>query len=155
MDILITTRSQQTPGPELEIDCPKCGTSNTSAASYEQRDYLSLFYFIPLFSVANTFVKCGTCDARLTSRLSIEELQQHSTSDVSQYLSYEISFVVKFLAIASILLAIVPIVGLVLAILTVSLSLKSGGWPKTVGIIALVLSGIVTTATVVALALGI
>jgi hypothetical protein len=152
MDVLITTRSQKIPGPELEINCPKCGASRTSAASYEQRDALSLFFIIPLFTVTNTFVKCAACGAKLTSRLSIDELQPHSAAEVSPYLSHEVSFVVKFLAIASILLFIAPIVGLVLAVLTVILSLRSGGWPRTLGIVALVLSGFVTISLFVLLA---
>ena len=44
MGILITVRSQETPGPELEINCPKCAASTTSSTSYEQRDRLCLFY---------------------------------------------------------------------------------------------------------------
>jgi hypothetical protein len=76
----------------------------------------------------------------------------HSAAELSPYLSYEVSLVVKFLAIASILLFVAPIVGLVLAILTVLLSLKSGGWPRTLGVVALVLSGIVTMAFILILA---
>jgi hypothetical protein len=153
MTILITAQSQQTPGPELEIACPKCNAPKTSATSYEQRDRLSLFYLVPLFAITNTFVECASCNAKLTSRLSVHELDQHSGSDISQFLSFEMSFVVKFLALTSMLLFFAPIIGLVLAIFTVVLSSKSGGWPRALGLVALVLSGIVTIASVALLAL--
>ncbi len=149
-----STRRQQTPGPDLEINCPKCGTSNSPAISFEFRDRLILYYVIPLFAVTNTFVKCTACGATLRSQLSIHELRTHSSSDISQFLSYEISIVIKLLAILSLLLFIAPGMGLVLAIITVILSAKSGGWPRTVGIVALFLSGLVTIALIVLMVVG-
>jgi len=155
MAMLISVQSQENPGPELQIDCPKCGATSIHSTSYEQRDRLFLFFSIPTFGVTNTFVICGTCRTKLTSRLSIEELQQHSGIYSSHFLSYEIPFVVKFLVIASILLFIAPFVGLVLAIITVILTRDLEGWPRTLGIVALVLSCIFTIAFFVALAMGI
>lgn len=154
MGVWITTHREQTLGPDLKINCPKCGALDTSAASYELRDQLKLLFVIPLFKLTNTYVSCAACGTALTSRLSIDELRTHSPSDISHFLSYEISLVVKFLAILSLLLLIAPLVGFVLAILTVVLSRKSGGWPRTIGIVALLLSGIVTIPLVVLLAIA-
>ena len=153
MEFWITTHREQTPGPELKINCPQCGASETPATSYELRDQLKLLCVIP-FTLTNTYVSCSACSAALTSRLSIDELRTHSPSDISHFPSYEISFVVKFLAILSLLLSIAPLVGFVLAILTVVLSRESGGWPRTIGIIALVLSGMVTIPLVILLAIA-
>ena len=74
--------------------------------------------------------------------------------DLKPFIAYEVSFVVKLLAIASILLRVFPFLGFLLALTTVCCTLRVRGWPKTLGLVALVLSSLITLPALVLLALG-
>ena len=143
MEILISVKSESQPGPEFDIDCPKCGATQVPAASFTQRDRMSLFYLIPILTQTNAFLRCTSCNKKLLSKVSIEELSEQPER-VSEYLSSEVSFVVKFLAIASIVMSIFPVVNFAMVLLAFLLTMKSGGWPKTASKIGFVLSCLVT-----------
>jgi hypothetical protein len=111
--------------------------------SYELLDTLEVLGLIPVVKTRTTFVKCGGCKAKLTSRLGIEDLERCKHADVSQFLSDQVSFVFKFLAIFSLLLFMLPIFGLVLALATVMGTFRSRTWPRRLGVVSLVLSSII------------
>lgn len=125
-----------------------------AAVAYRQVDDLCAFYVLKLFSIGNTFVECSACRAKLRSSIDLDELGEYPHEDLDPFLSQDVSFVVKFLALASLVLCIAPIVGAVLALSAVWLTLKSTGWTRAVSRVALVLSTIVTSLFVLALLLG-
>lgn len=154
MDVLLVAKTRKEPGPALTIRCPKCGADSVSAVAYRQVDDLCAFYFLKLFTIRNTFVECSSCRAKLRSRIDLEELGAYRAGELEQFLSHDVSFVAKFLAVASLVLCIAPIVGAVLALIAVLLTLKSSGWPRTVSQVALALSTVITGLFMIALLLS-
>lgn len=110
-----------------------------------------MFDAIPLLKMRTTFVECGGCKAKLASKLAVGDLKKYQGAGVSQFLSDEVSLVFKFLAIVSLLLFFTPILGLVLAGITVWGTFRFRTWPRTLGIVSLVLSSIVTVFFVIGL----
>jgi hypothetical protein len=153
VDILIVSKSRKEMGPSLIIRCPKCGAEAAPAIAYRQIDELSAFFFIKLLTVKNNFVECSKCRGRLRCDIDIDELEQYMHGELDQFLSHDVSFVVKFLAIASISLSIAPLVGLILSLVTVLLTLKSSGWTRTLARVGLVVSAIVTGLAIAAILL--
>jgi hypothetical protein len=149
MALLLTVKRKETPGPSICINCPRCGEQGIAGQSFEWLETLRLLGLIPLLKARSTFVQCSGCKTMLTSMLDIGELAKYQSTGVSQFLSDEVSFVYKFLAIVSLFLFYMPIVGLVLAGITVLGTFRSHTWPRTVGIISLVLSSILTVFLVI------
>ncbi len=154
MDVILVAKSRKEPGPPIIIRCPRCGAEAIGANAYRQVDDLCAFYFLKLFTVRNTFVECSNCRAKLRSSVDLDELAQYRGDELDQFLSHDVSFVVKFLAIASLLLCIAPFVGAVLSLITVLLTLKSPGWTRTLARIALAISIVITGLALVAILLG-
>ena len=154
MDVLIVAKSRKEPGAVIEIDCPRCGAAGVAAIPYRQIDDLCAFYFLPLLTLRNTFVECTACRTKLRSNVDLDELLQSPHGELNRFLSHDISFVVKFLAIASLLLCLAPFIGLALSVITVLLTFKTPGWPRILGRISVVVSGLLTLAVVVLLAMG-
>ena len=154
MDILITSKTQKIPGPSVQINCPACHADNVQAESLKQVDQLGLFYIIPLFRLTNTFVTCTACRREMMSAVSIDEIENISPLDLSSHLSVRVSFVSKAVAVLSILLFFMPIVGLILGVLSILLNLRTVGWPKTLSYVSTVLAAIVTFGLMILLALN-
>ena len=154
MDVLLVAKSRKEPGPPLTIRCPKCSTEDVQATAYRQVDDLCAFYFLTLMTLRNTFVECSRCRAKLRSSVDLDELPRYRSGELNQFLTHDISFVVKFLAIASVLMCIVPFVGPLLALITVLATLKHPGWARTLGRVSLVIGSITTGLAVVAILLG-
>jgi hypothetical protein len=131
---------QVTPGPSVRFTCPKCGAAAIEGSSYELHETLKALHLLPLYTARNTYVVCGHCQARLSSRLTLDELFQHCSADLSPYVSYEVSFVFKFLAITALLLSWAPLVGLVLALIAVAGTFRVRGWPRTLALVSVVAS---------------
>lgn len=144
MALFFVALSHKEPGPLFIIRCPKCGADGVEGAAYRQVDDLCLFYVLKLFTVRNTFVECLHCRATLHSSVDLDELAQYRHGEWNQFLSHDVSFVVKFLAIASALLCIAPFLGIILALITVLLTLRSSGWTPIVARAALLLSIAIT-----------
>jgi hypothetical protein len=147
-------RRQDSPGPTVVVNCPRCGARGAVGESFERLETLLLNDEFPLMRARNTFVRCGGCSATLASRLRIGELEKYRGTEVSQFLYAGPSLVFKFLAIVSLLLFFTPGLGLVLSAITVAGTFKSRGWPRTVGRISLGLSILVTIAIVIGLIFG-
>lgn len=154
MDILITSRTRKFPGPTVHINCPVCQTENAEAESLKQVDQLGLFYIIPLFRFTNTFVTCTECHKELMSAVSIDEIEKFSPQDLSSHLSVRVSFVSKAVAVLSMLLFFMPIVGLGLGVLSILLNLRTTGWPKTLSYISTTLAALITITLLVLLSLN-
>lgn len=153
MDILITTKTQQIPGPDVKINCPRCEAADVEASSFEQVEQLGLFYVIPLMKFRNTFVTCSQCHRKLTSKISTDEIAKFTATDLSPHLGDGVSFVAKFVAILALLMCIIPFVGAGLGLLGVILNWKTKGWPLTLSIVGTAIGGILTTVLAVILAM--
>jgi hypothetical protein len=154
VDVLLIALTRKEPGPTLVIQCPRCGADGVNGLAYRQVDDLRAFYFLKLFTVRNTFVECSHCRAKLRSSIDLDEFGRYRHGEWNQFLSHDVSFVVKFLAVASLLLCVAPGVGAILSLITVLLTLKTPGWTRTVARVALALSLVVTGLSIVAILLG-
>ncbi len=154
MAFFYSVQYEHRPGPSVRIDCAKCGGTDVAGKAHGRSETLRLLGAVPILKIRNTFVTCGSCGAQLRSRLSCEESASLEGADLRPFISYEVSFVVKFLAIASILLCVFPLLGFLLALTAVCCTVKAQGWPKALGFIALVVSSLITIPAVVLLALG-
>ena len=153
MDVLITTKTQTIAGPTVSINCPLCKAASVPAESFEQIERLELFFVIPLFRLRNTFVRCTACGRQLIATVTTEEIANYSAEALSHYLVGRVSLVGKFLALASVVLCWVPIVGLVLGIVGILVNLRTVGWPRTLSWIGTGLSALLTMAAFVMMAM--
>jgi transcription elongation factor Elf1 len=154
MFISITTTTEHRSGPEVEINCPGCGGFDVLAGTRQQTQRLHLYGLIPIQRVTTTIVTCGACGLELQSRIGVDQIAEYSARDLDLLLTRKVSFVVKFLALASLLLFWAPIVGLTLSVIALACSFRKGGWTKTMSFVSVLLSGLVTTAFVAMLVLA-
>lgn len=143
-----------TPGPLVHFQCPKCHGTLRTGTAYELHDKFVALHFLPLWSTRATYVECAYCRTTLNSVLGVEELAVLGDTDVTPYLSYEASFVFKFLAIVSLLLVWMPLVGTVMALITLAGTFRVPGWPRTLARVCTVLSVLLFAAYIVAVAIN-
>jgi hypothetical protein len=132
-----SVKRETTSGPTVQFNCPKCGAA-VRGATFEWLDTLMFLYCIPLWKMRNTYVTCGNCQGRLTSQLRLEDLYAYDNLDVTPYISYEVSFVFKFLSIAALLLCWTPAIGLGLTIAALAGTIRVPGWPRTLALVSAV-----------------
>ncbi len=142
---IVSASWTEAPGPNLSINCPNCEKMGVPAASYDHKEQLVLFFVLPIFWNTVTYIRCGACDAKLRSQLSCEELVrlQPSAEHLTQFLVPNISIVYITLAIVSMTLFCVPVLGFVLSLITFLLTRNISGWPKTMATVAMILTSIV------------
>ncbi len=87
------------------------------------------------------WVVCSACKARLFSKVSGSELATRTADQLVGVVVPRVGLVKQFWAVASILLAIAPLVGIIVAIIAYLVNRKSVGWPRTVSKIGLGISG--------------
>ncbi len=131
---------QTTLGPAVMFACPRCGEPQTSGRSYELAETFLLLYVLPAFVMRNTYVICDHCGATLSSQLRLADLEQHSGSDISHFVSHHVSLVLKFLTLVSLLLWWIPFLGSVFPVIVLVGTRKSRGLLRTLAIISLALS---------------
>jgi hypothetical protein len=148
-----SVRREKTPGASVQFSCPKCRKVSVGNAR-KFVDTLMLLHLVPVLKLRNTYVVCDTCETKLHTPLELDDLERMQGLQIDEFLSYSPSFVFKFLAVTSLLICWVPIVGLIVAAIAVFGTRRFKGWPKTVSIVALVISVVVTTILLVGLAMG-
>ena len=111
-------------------------------------------YFIPLLTQRETCVKCLDCGTIQLTKLPLKDLEGLSPGGLQPWLFPRVSIIAKFIALASILLFCAPVVGLGLGVAGLIMNFRSGGWPKVVSIVAIVLSLPVTLLGIVGLVVG-
>lgn len=141
-------------GPHVRIDCSRCGEIEVTARSYEQTETLKAYHVLPVLKLTNTFVVCESCGAEYISRLARRDLEDYRETNVTALVFLYISFAVRFLAIISLALCVLPLIGFVLALITVLSTRKVRGWPRILGLAALAVSSVVTILAIVGMMLG-
>jgi hypothetical protein len=150
--ILVTSKTKRIPGPDTLLNCHACGP-DLPANTYQLEEKMGVF-FIPLITQRRTYVECSECGAAWLTRLPLAELGQYSAEELTPHLKKPVSFVVKFIALASLLLFWVPLVGFALSVIGLLASYWTGGWPKRVSLIALVLAFLISVLFVILLING-
>ncbi|MBX9579961.1 MAG: hypothetical protein K2X87_06595 [Gemmataceae bacterium] len=121
-----TSRSKQTPGPDIRISCPGCGRPDTPAESFESEERVRL-YFIPLPTQRERHVVCRACGADRVTRLRLDELPLLGPDELAPHLAPRVSIVTWSLAVLSVLLFCFPGVSLVLGLAGAVASRRAGG----------------------------
>jgi hypothetical protein len=120
------------------MNCPACGP-NSPATTYELAEKMGVF-FIPLLTQRETYVECKRCGTARLVNLPLQNLGEYPADELDKHLRPRISIIVKFFALASVLLFCVPLVGIVLGLIGLVASYRTGGWPKAVSLIGTILS---------------
>ena len=154
MSLLITTRSTTTPGPTVSMNCLHCHAMGVSAESFEQLDHVGLFYVLTVFNLRNTFVQCSECKKQLISKVTINEIQNYSSADLSGLLVRRVPLVSTLMAFASIAVCWAPFFGLVIGIIAILANRRVGGWRLRLSWIGMILQVLVIIAVVVLIARG-
>ncbi len=152
MTILATSKTRKTPGPDTRINCPKCGP-NVPARTHRLEERMGV-YFIPLLTQRETFVECAGCGESRHTALPLEKLGEYPPDELDRHLYRRVSVVVKFLALASVLVFCIPFVGLGLGVAGLVGSYRTGGWVKVVSIVGITIGALVSTIATVALLKG-
>jgi predicted RNA-binding Zn-ribbon protein involved in translation (DUF1610 family) len=142
MTVLATSKTRKFPGPEIKINCPKCGP-NVPASTYRLEERMGL-YFIPLFTQRETYVECPKCGSARLTDLTFDELAACPPDEIDRHVYQRVSIIVKFMAVASVLVFCVPFVGLGFGIAGFVASKRTGGWVKAVSLIGIVLGALGT-----------
>lgn len=152
MRILATSKTRKTPGPDTRINCPTCGP-NVPARTYRLEERMGV-YFIPLLTQRETYVECAGCGVSRLTRLPLETLGEYPPDELDHCLYRRVSLVVKFLALASVLLSCVPFVGLGLGVAGLVASYRTGGWIKVASLVGIAIGALVSAVTIVAMLKG-
>lgn len=113
MVLLFHVRQETIPGPSVHyFRCPVC-EQETGGQAFEYVEVLRLFFLLPVLTFRNTYVKCASCGTSLRTVLKVHELEQYADSDLSPYLSHQVSIVLKLLTLIAFLLCWFPWLGLV------------------------------------------
>jgi hypothetical protein len=144
-----SSHTMRVPGPLVIVNCPSCH-SVSDAETYEQVEKIA-FYFIPLPAQHETCVRCLTCGKIRLSRLPLRDLATLPAADLEPWLYERVSIVAKFMALASLLLACFPIVGLGCGVIGLIMNFKSGGWPRTLCVVGIVINTPITLLGIIAM----
>jgi len=144
MFIIYGSTREEIQGPNVEINCPKCGQL-CQASSVEIIEWVKLFIVIPILRLRNTYLTCTHCGKSIHVKARLEDLSYITTEDMDDMLAgTQGSSMMSFFAILALLFCLLPFIGLTLAVISVILSRKITGWQKIISYIALVLSLIFT-----------
>ena len=149
MYLLMTSKTRTVRGPDTFINCPECG-DDSPALTYQRVERMGIF-FVPFLTQRETFVVCETCGKTSLIKLPLEQLGELSADEVSRHLHARVAIVAKFLALAGLLLSLVPVVGLTLSGIGLAMTYRAGGWAKVASLIGLGISALVVGAIAVML----
>ncbi len=154
MALLFDVRQETIPGPSVHyFRCPVC-EQETGGQAFEYVEVLRLFFLLPVLTFRNTYVKCASCGTSLRTVLKVHELEQYADSDLSPYLSHQVSIVLKLLTLIAFLLCWFPWLGLVLSVLDFLVARKARGWVHTLTMFNLAVSLVMTIALSLLLIVG-
>jgi hypothetical protein len=139
MDILLTSKTTRTDGPGVEIHCDGCKRQDAEAETYQLEEKMGVF-FIPLLTQRQTFIKCRHCGAARITSLGLDQLLNKDPETLALHVRKRTSLIVWFLVIASLVLFLVPFVGLALGVIAFLCTYWHGGWPRRLSLISLCLS---------------
>lgn len=136
MPFIVTDHSvKELAGPMVEIDCPNCGERRCLAVSFERRaDEVILLVFHR--QSRSYWVECSKCHAQQRSRVPVSELVGQTPEDLAALIYPDTSLPVKTIAIAALICAPFPAIGLVLPVAALILTRRVAAWPRTLARVA-------------------
>lgn len=139
----LSSTIKNTPGPDVQMNCPGCG-SVALARTYEREEKIRV-YHVPFLTQREVYVECKRCRMVRLATVPLAELDRYSADELDAHLHERVSIIVKFLALASLVLFCVPFVGLIIGLSALLASYRTGGWPRAVSVIGVLLSLVLTS----------
>lgn len=99
-------------------------------------------FVLKMASHTTWWVVRGGCKARLFSKLPGPELRQRTPDELVGFVVPRVSLIHQFLAVASVVLAITPFVGVRMGLIAYLVNRKSPGWTRVMSKVGLWLTGI-------------
>lgn len=129
--------SEDRPAGSTRINCPSCGQTNVPAEIIDHVENVTEAFIVKLAKHTTWWVVCSGCKARLYSKLSGAELQQRTPDQIVGFVAPRVSLIHQLIAVASVVLAIAPFLGLCMALIAYFVNRKSAGWTRTVSKVGL------------------
>lgn len=154
MSIVINSKTTDTPGPAVPVDCPCCKTAGATAQTFEREERNTLFWIIPFFTTRFVCGSCTQCRKRFRTTLSREQLDRTTPQEFTRQVGGYVPVLGKFFAVVGILFSVLPFLGLILSGIALAITLKRGGGWRTASVIGLVISATFTILLPLLLALA-
>jgi len=122
------------------FDCPHCQAERVRGTAYDLRETIRMADHVPLWGWSSHWVRCSNCRTELHANVPSEKLHGALPVAVNTHVRTYLPFPQRFLAIASLLLGWTPVVGVIVAIISMATSLRTRGWPRVLSVVALVLA---------------
>ncbi|MCE9530054.1 MAG: hypothetical protein K8T89_02785 [Planctomycetes bacterium] len=116
--------NQRSKGPIVTIDCPVCHEQEVEAKTYNmlQRD--------GIISNFTSWVVCPECRSHLLSSRDVNELPNLSREELQETISEYFPLVNRAFAVLSLLLGLIPFLGLAIGVLAVLLNRRPSRWHR-------------------------
>jgi hypothetical protein len=134
----------QTPGGNVEILCPACGTESVLARTLDERHRIRFLGLLTVLSFFSTWVVCTRCGGRIYSPVRAGELATMSPEEIGEVIYLRASFLQRSLAVLALLVAIFPLVGVGMAAIALIATRKTQDWARPVVKVAWVIASIMT-----------
>jgi len=134
---MTTIIAEDKPAGTTRIHCPACGRRDVEAQIVEHSEKVMQAVVVHVSTHTTWWVVCSACKTRLYSKLSGAELKQKTADQLVGVVVPRVSLVRQFFAVASVLLAIMPFVGIGMGIIAYLVNRKYPGWPRTVSKVGL------------------
>jgi hypothetical protein len=143
-------------GPSLTINCCACGLSDAVAISFQYGERATVLHVVPASPFTETnYVQCGNCGELFVSRISVFDLPNRSSEELSTLLIRRVGLVPLTLTVCGIVLFFVPVIGLIVSLLALMLTWRRRGhWSLKVSIVGALLSLPFTACGLALLAIG-
>ncbi len=125
-----TVFAQDKPAGTTRIHCPACSRRDVSAQIIEHSEKVTQYVVVEMGTHTTWWVVCSECKARLFSKVPGPELERRTPDELVGVVVTRVGGVRQFWAVASVLLGLLPLVGLVIGIIAYVVNRKSPGWPK-------------------------
>ncbi len=144
VDVRVSQSQSEVPA-ELSLLCPICQGSPVVAKAWEKHERLMLMHLVPLGPpMITTWVKCPGCRNTFLSAKRLEELLELPPADAAKALTLRASLPAQFLAVASIALCWIPIVGAGIGLVALAPELASRTWTRKASQIGVLLGLMIT-----------
>jgi len=125
-------------GRDLIINCPACRKKNTPAVAFDLTEKLHGF------AHTSSWVRCLSCKADLHSKLRADELRGMSAEMLAVHVRHRLPWIKTTTALFAAILCLFPWVGIIISPIAMIVNWRVRAWTRTLSIIALAISTIVT-----------
>jgi hypothetical protein len=143
MIVTVSSSTETKHGPVVPFTCHKCQQA-VQGEVIETVERGKLYGVIPVTTFRNTFIACPACQKKFGMALPLDRLQALPAETLEGLILRGPPKSAMWLAIAGLLLVLVPVVGMVLSGISLYLGRGNGGWVRALGWLGLIVNLAVT-----------